>query len=125
MVQELDAGPIYLKRPLSLEGSAQEIFERSAEIVFDMIYEIITKDLVASPQVGQPVSFARRTPEQSRIEGQTSPEALYDHIRMLDADTYPPAFVDSGDWRIEFRQAKLINNSVEARVFIRRRSEKV
>src|SRR5438876_4995655 len=29
---EIDAGPVYLKRPLSLAGSAQEIFERAAEL---------------------------------------------------------------------------------------------
>ena len=41
MVHEMDAGPVYAKRPLSLEGSAEEIYLRagrlSAEIIADMV----------------------------------------------------------------------------------------
>ena len=40
-VKELDAGPVYLKRPLSLYGSAEEIYLRASEIIEDMIYQII------------------------------------------------------------------------------------
>jgi hypothetical protein len=43
---------------------------------------------------------------------------------MLDAQTYPPAFLEFADWRIEFRQAKLAANGVEAQVLLRPRSEK-
>ena len=38
VAEELDAGPVYLKRDLSLEGSAEEIFKRACGIIFeDMI----------------------------------------------------------------------------------------
>ena len=37
----LDTGPVYMKRPLSLLGTAEEIFVRASRIVADMILEII------------------------------------------------------------------------------------
>jgi methionyl-tRNA formyltransferase len=123
MVQELDAGPIYLKRPLSLAGSAQEIFERAAETVWDMIDEIIAKKLAPVPQSGVTTVFDRRTPTQSQLPAAGSPRQLYDHIRMLDAETYPRAFLDFGRWTVEFSRAELVAGEVRARVVIRPRGE--
>ena len=40
-IAELDAGPVYLKRPLSLEGTAFEILLRAADIIESMIEEIL------------------------------------------------------------------------------------
>ncbi len=37
MIEKLDAGPIYLKRPLVLEGLAEEIFIRASMVVSYMI----------------------------------------------------------------------------------------
>ena len=36
----IDTGDIYLKKDLSLNGSAQEIYERANEVIIDMIVEI-------------------------------------------------------------------------------------
>lgn len=119
MVEDMDAGPIYLKRPLSLKGSAQQIFERAAAIVMDMIDEIATKRLVPLSQQGSPTIFKRRTPDQSVLPAVASAKELYDHIRMLDAETYPPAFLDFGNLRIEFGDAELTGDTVKARVSIR------
>ena len=60
--QEMDAGPVYLKHPLTLEGSAREIFARTVPLIEDMIAEILTKDLEPKPQSGKAVVFRRRTP---------------------------------------------------------------
>ena len=65
-VAELDAGPIYMKRPLSLNGSASEIFLHASNIVEKMIEEIIHKEPIPKPQEGEPTVFSRRVPEQSR-----------------------------------------------------------
>jgi methionyl-tRNA formyltransferase len=120
MVDEVDAGPIYLKRPLSLEGSAAEIYGRAADLVYDMIREIIADEPTPVPQKGQVTMFSRRTPEQSVVPQTGSAEALYDFIRMLDAPTYPKAFIDWGQWRLEFDQARMSGDSVEAHVAIRK-----
>ena len=120
MVPELDAGPVYMKRALSLEGSAQEIYTRCARLTFDMIAEIIVEQPQPVPQPGTPVVFSRRRPEESRLPPYASPRALYDHIRMLDAEEYPRAFLDYGDFRLEFRDARLDDDTVEARVTFRK-----
>jgi methionyl-tRNA formyltransferase len=125
MTADIDAGPVYLKRPLLLNGSAEEIFLRLSNLVFSMIADIVAGQPNASPQTGQPVFFTRRTPAQSILPAAGSAQQLYDHIRMLDAETYPAAFLDFENWRIEFRQARLAGEGVEAQVFIRPRSEKV
>ena len=121
MVAEVDAGPVYLKRPLSLEGSAQEIFERFADIVQGMIADIISDEPEPRPQEGEATHFERRTPEQSEIPEDARVEELYDHIRMLDAETYPRAYLDRGSIRMEFSGAALYGDRVEARVSLRRK----
>ncbi|MDE2374406.1 MAG: hypothetical protein KGL96_09270, partial [Hyphomicrobiales bacterium] len=124
MVEELDAGPIYLKRPLSLEGRAEDIFRRAADLVYELIAEIITKEPVPVPQRGEPVIFRRRKPEESRLPQQADAAALYDFIRMLDAPTYPKAFAEWGDFRLEFDHASLVTaDAIEARVTLRRQGD--
>jgi methionyl-tRNA formyltransferase len=121
MVEELDAGPVYLKRPLSLNGRAEDIFARAADLTYALIAEIATQEPKPTPQTGERVIFARRTPEQSRLPQDATAEALYDHIRMLDAPTYPKAFLEWGNLRLEFDHAKLVSaDEVEARVIIRK-----
>ncbi|MFW5887041.1 MAG: formyltransferase family protein, partial [Bacteroidota bacterium] len=41
VVKELDAGPVYLKKDLSLYGTAEEIYLRAGDIIIRMIEEII------------------------------------------------------------------------------------
>ena len=119
MVPELDAGPVYIKRALSLEGAAHEVFGRCARLTFDMIEEIVVGQPEPVPQSGTPVIFSRRRPEESRLPRGGTPAAICDHIRMLDAEGYPRAFLDHGDFRLEFRDARLKGDTVEARATLR------
>jgi len=123
MERELDAGPVYLKRPLSLEGAAHEIFARAANIIMDMIAEIVATEPRPIPQAGQVVTFSRRQPEQSLLPQGDDPKKLYDHIRMLDAPGYPLAFLDHGPWRARFCDARLDGAAVEARVRFEKKEE--
>ena len=122
-VAELDAGPIYLKRPLSLEGTAEEILQRAAEETGRMILEITRDRPVPAPQEGPVVEFRRRTPADGDLAGVAGLDAVYDHIRMLDADGYPPAFVQVGKLRFEFSAADLREGAVHAQVRITERNE--
>jgi methionyl-tRNA formyltransferase len=125
MMSEMDAGPVYMKRPLSLDGRAEAIYRRLAEVVFDMMDEIVATEPTPVPQHGEPVVFPRRKPADSELPRVGDGRALYDHIRMLDAPTYPLAFVDWGHFRLEFAEAELQNDgSVSARVSIRCREDK-
>lgn len=116
MTAEVDAGPVYMKRPLSLEGTAQDIFQRAAESSMGMIGEIIAHEPSPTPQTGTPVFFKRRKPEQSEVPVDATPAAFYDHIRMLDAPGYPHAFLRHGSWVARFTDAQLDGDTIEARV---------
>ncbi len=119
MVEELDAGPVYLKRALSLEGIAEEIFIRAAGIVAEMIGEIAKEEPIPIPQKGRPTVFKRRKPSQSDIKTNvTTIDELFDHIRMLDAEEYPKAYLDIGDFRYEFSRPSLRTGHIQADVKI-------
>ena len=120
MVEEMDAGPVYMKMPLSLEGSAEEIYLRAGQLSAEMISEIITKDLEPFPQVGVPTIFERRLPSQSKIPDNCRDlQALHDFIRMLDADGYPPAFIEFAGFRFEFSRSALADGKVTADVRVK------
>ena len=103
----LDTGPVYLKMDLSLSGTAEEIFVRVNKLVGKMIVEIIQNNLQPVPQEGDPVIFKRRKPEQSDMSGLEKLEEIFDYIRMLDADGYPHAYIEKGEFRYEFTRASI------------------
>ena len=115
---QLDAGPVYLKRPLSLHGSAEEIFCRAGRLMRGMVLEIVEQRIAPAPQQGEPVIFRRRRPEDGDIGGLTSLDRVHDYIRMLDADGYPRAFVQVGNLRLEFDRSRLSHDHVLADVRI-------
>ena len=103
----LDTGPVYLKMDLSLSGTAEEIFVRVNKLVGKMIVEIIQNNLQPVPQEGDPVVFKRRKPEQSDMSGLEKLEEIFDYIRMMDADGYPHAYIEKGEFRYEFTRASI------------------
>lgn len=117
--EELDSGPVYLKKPLPLLGRAQQIYENAAEIIEDMIVEIIQESPKPVPQQGEVVEFKRRTPEESNITDLSNLSEIYDFIRMLDADGYPHAFVETANTKIEFHHAQLKDDHIFAEVKIK------
>lgn len=124
MTEEIDAGPVYLKHRLSLEGLAEEIFIRTSKIIAKMILEIVKKEPVPKEQEGEATAFKRRTPEQSKISGELKQlNELYDHIRMLDASGYPRAFIRLGCFKFEIARPALRSNAIEADIRITRISE--
>jgi methionyl-tRNA formyltransferase len=121
MTDELDAGPVYLKLPLSLEGSAQEIYLRATEVAADMIVRIVAEEPEPAPQTGEVTSFSRRTPADSEITAEIEDlERFHDHIRMLDAEGYPPAFIRLGAFTLSFRKSVLGEGRIRAEVEISR-----
>jgi len=117
-VKELDAGPIYLKKPLSLKGSANEIFTRAIGVVEEMIIEILKKEPEPIPQTGEIVNFKRRTPHEGNWRNVKSLDIVFDYIRMLDGESYPPAFVNVGEYKLEFTGASQKIKEVYATVKI-------
>ena len=120
-VAELDAGPIYLKRPLSLLGTAEEILMRAGQVAGEMIEHMVRHRPMPEPQVGEPTVFRRRTPEEGDLAQLDTLEKLFDHIRMLDADGYPQAFLETTHFKLEFTRASLRPDGVIADVKISRK----
>ena len=118
MSRDFDAGPVYLKQPLSLEGSAEEVYMRATELSAKMIKRITREHPKPEPQQGEIVNFKRRKPEESEIGKPASLQELYDFIRMLDADGYPHAFLNYGGFRFEFTRAALYEGRIVADVTI-------
>ncbi|HEV8512084.1 MAG TPA: formyltransferase family protein [Cyclobacteriaceae bacterium] len=114
----IDTGPVFLKKGLQLTGSAEEIFIRAGAIMFDMIQEIIDRNLIPVPQVGEVTLFKRRTPSESNVQFILEKEKMYDMIRMLDADNYPKAFLETEFFKFEFSRASLKSDCVIAEVKI-------
>ena len=118
MSTELDAGPVYGKIDLSLEGSAQAIFERAAELVYNLIEKIIDAEPEPIEQQGEVVLFQRRSPEQSKFPQSCDLNQLFDHVRMLDAESYPHAYIEYGNFKLEFTNASKQDEELECSVKI-------
>jgi methionyl-tRNA formyltransferase len=108
----IDTGPVYLKKDLELNGSGREIFIRSNEVIKTMIFEIISENLKSTPQVGEPYFFKRRKKEDGNLDKTNSIEEFYNFIRMLDIDGYPPAYLEFGNFRLEFSRASLLEKEI-------------
>jgi methionyl-tRNA formyltransferase len=120
MTDEIDAGPVYLRRPVSLEGLAEEIFLRVSTVAAEMIEQIIRERPEPQPQAGDAVVFERRRPPQSEIGETASLDELFDFLRMLDAEGYPRAFLVHRGYRYEFRQPARRSGRIDAEVTITR-----
>lgn len=120
--RELDCGDVYMKCDLSLNGTVEEILMRmSQKVCFYMIPEIIKTKIVPERQMGEVVTFARRKPKDSEIDFNKNMQEIYDLIRMLDGEGYPRAYIDIGQYRLEFNRAALHSESIIADVKIERR----
>lgn len=119
MTAKFDAGPVYLKEPLSLEGSAEEIYVRATAMAAGMIRRIVNKEPRPVAQRGRVVVFRRRKPEESHLPRDCrSLQDLHDFVRMLDAEGYPRAFIEYGNYKLEFTRSSLYEGRVKASVVI-------
>lgn len=117
-ISELDAGPIYLKNPLSLSGTAEEILHRSSILMEEMIVNIVRKRLVPLEQEGEIITFKRRRPEDGDITPLSTLEQVYNHVRMLDGEGYPKAFIETEYFYLEFSQVEKKDGTLNAKVVI-------
>jgi len=118
MEQELDAGPVYLRAPIDLDGTADAILARASDVAAAMVTRIVEEEPEPVPQSGEVVLFERRTPEQSALGDQQTLDEVHDFIRMLDGVGYPPAFVRVGHLRLEVTRAVRYADRVDADVRI-------
>lgn len=117
---DIDSGDIYLKKSLALLGSAEEIYLRTDAVIEEMIVEISRDKPNPQPQMGEPTYFRRRVPTQSNLNECSAGDlkSWHDHIRMLDADDYPHAYLESMGMKLVFRRASLRHDGIHADVVI-------
>lgn len=119
VVKDLDAGPVYFKMDLDLSGTATDILTRASKLTFSAIRKLVDGEFEPQVQVGEVIKFERRKPQDGDISLLGSTDRIYDYIRMLDGEGYPRAFLEKGNLRFEFEEAKIVDGSVEAKVKIR------
>jgi len=118
VVKEIDAGRVYLKVDLSLEGKAREIFKRCEVLIIQLIQSICTTQPTPLPQKGDITIFERRKPADSDLKNLSDPEVVHNYIRMLDADGYPKAYIETENFRFEFTNSTLNEEDISAHVRI-------
>lgn len=121
----LDTGDVYLKEELDLSGTADAILRRASDIIFTrMIPYLLEMRPKPVSQSGEAVCFKRRKPEDGRLLPQMEAQTIYDYIRMLDGEGYPPAFLEFGDYVLRFSGAELSGDKVTANVTFEKKEKK-
>lgn len=114
MTSELDAGPIYLRKTISLSGSLDEILKRINFAINDLIKKLIVELPLPDKQIGSIHKFQRLRPEDNLIPSDINIKGIYDRIRMLDHSSYPNSYMLIGDLRLEFSKASISGKTVIA-----------
>ena len=116
---EMDSGGVYMKCPLSLDGTAEDILYRCSEIICtQMIPFIMENHPTPVPQKGPIVCFSRRRIEDNNIGLLHKLSNVYNYIRMLDCPGYPHAFIEADRLKVEFTEAEILDGAVYARAKI-------
>lgn len=95
-VAEVDAGPVYLRDTLHLEGN--ELYaewRRAAGLLIEKMtlsFLAAYPNVHATPQEGESSFFPKRTREDDRIDLHRPLAELFDHLRICDADNFPAWF---------------------------------
>ena len=122
MIDKIDAGPIYLKKKLSLEGRAEEIFNKAKVVTLKMIKEIDKKKIKPKEQKPSKIMFKRLTRKDNYLNFNDlkTLNKLYDKIRMVDAPTYPNAYFNLGKFTFNFYNVKKESKSIYCSVKIKK-----
>ncbi len=120
MIDKIDAGPIYLKKKLKLNGRAIEIFNNAKIITLKMIKEISAKEIIPKKQRQSKIMFKRLTKKDNYLNFNEikTINKFYDKIRMVDAPTYPNAHFKNGEFSFHFSNVKKENNVIYCSVKI-------
>ena len=125
MEKNLDSGPIYYKENVSLSGSLFEIFERINDVLNNLILRLIDNLPVPQPQIGKIVEFKRLGIKDNQININSKIEKFYDHIRMLDDNSYPSAYLKLKNVVLHFDKIRKIEEEFECRVKVSKRVDDV
>lgn len=100
-VEEIDAGPVYLRTVVPLSG--HELLPELRSIILSAELDLCRQFVKeypgilqrATPQSGEPTSWPRRTPADSRLDPERTLADQFNLLRIVDNERYPAYF----DWR--------------------------
>ena len=122
MGKELDAGDVYCSLPITLQGSMTDIWLSLVDRSYELIKKCIFENPIPKKQKGKPQVYKRNKNNMLPIDSDSMIE-IHKFIQMLDGDTYPNAFLDIGNFRLEFSRSKIDNDKVLSDVIIRKINE--
>jgi len=99
-IEELDAGDIYLRDFLELDGTEllNEIKAKQGAKTVELVHRIIDMypKLKAEKQKGKPSYFSRRSREDDRLDVEKSILENFNHLRIVDNERFPAWFKHRG-----------------------------
>ena len=119
MEDNVDSGDIYCSLPITLQGSLNDIWLS----ITNRVYKLIEKCIVDNPiPIKQPDGgsiYKRNKNNELPLENTKELVDLYRFIQMLDGDGYPRAFIEVGNFRLEFSRTQLKDSTIISDVIIR------
>lgn len=119
MTEKLDAGPIFLRKEISLKGTMEDILIKVYNEIARQIKELKIREVTPKKQKGKVVKFNRLKAKDNKLPKSKTLKDIHNKIRMLDSDLYPSAYIKYGNLDIEFSNATYNKDQLEANVRIR------
>tara|TARA_B100000989_G_scaffold293609_1_gene271265 strand:+ start:32 stop:715 length:684 start_codon:yes stop_codon:yes gene_type:complete len=112
MSNKIDAGPIFLKKNVSLNGNLDQIFERISSTIVKMVEILIKKKIKPVDQKGKVFFFKRFKKKESEIKNEKNIIEIYNKIRMLDSEEYPKAYIKINKFKFYLSKANIRKNTL-------------
>ena len=123
MTSQVDAGPIYCSKDISLQGSLFDVWLTIADTSKVLIDKCVSESLIPKEQeIGIAQVYKRRKINNLPLESARDLLSIYKFIHMLDAEGYPPASFLLGDFILEFERPKLNSEYILCDLKIRRKN---
>lgn len=97
-VEEMDAGRIYVREQLRLDGTElhDELRVKQAQMTRDLVLECVRRyrrgELCSMPQTGEPSYYPKRTPADSELDPSKPIEEQFDLLRTVNSADFPAFF---------------------------------
>jgi methionyl-tRNA formyltransferase len=107
MNDKIDDGPIYTSRNITLQGNLFDIWIIIVELSYDIINEIIEKNIepIEQKKIENEIIYKRRKNNIVPFEIENDIENIYNFIRMLDREDYPNPHIKIGNYILNFSRA--------------------
>jgi len=97
-VEEMDAGDVYLKQYIELEGHElhDELREKQAHVTKELVETFMDKyfadSIEKAPQEGEPTYYSKRTPQESKLDAHKTIAEQFDLLRTVNNSDFPAYF---------------------------------